>query len=287
MIESAVQFGPEQALIGVLTQPDGQTDVPEVAYLLFNAGVIPRIGTHRLNVKIARALGSRGEVTMRFDLSGQGDSRHVGGGGDFRAQAIRDLRAAMDHLEQTLGVRRFALIGVCSGAVNAYWTSLADARVSGLLMVDGFWYRSRWTRWVRHWKRFRAIPWSHVVAAVKRRLPGFGTAHKHQPDAADGLFAEDSALANPPREEFALAMGSLVARRTAVFLLYGGSVIDFYSYRGQFRDAFAGEPWLESVRCDYRPEIDHTFVSLEVQQNMIDLVLGWMPEVSKACRRLP
>ena len=284
MIESPVQFGSEQALIGVLTQPAVMTGTPEVVYLLFNAGVIPRIGTHRLNVKIARALGSHGQVTLRFDLSGQGDSRHVGGDGDFRAQAVRDLRAAMDHLEQTLGVRRFALIGVCSGAVNAYWTSLADARVAGVLMVDGFWYRSRWTRWVRHWKRFRAIPWSEVAAVVKRRIATLGAARANAPAAAADLFAEDSALANPPRQEFVRAMSELVARRTAVFLLYGGSVIDYYSYGGQFRDVFGGEPWLDAVRCDYRPEIDHTFVALDVQQRMVDLVVGWMPEVGRAGR---
>lgn len=286
MIESAVQFGPELALIGVLTQPDSLFGAPEVAYLLFNAGVIPRIGPHRLNVKIARALGSHGQVTLRFDLSGQGDSRHVGGEGDFRAQAVRDLRAAMDHLEQTLGVRRFALVGVCSGAVNAYWASLADARVAGVIMFDGFWYRSRWTRWVRHWKRFRAVPWPKAAAAVMRRFAALRTAAAGAEHSTVEMFSEDSTLANPSRNEFARAMSALVDRRVAVFLIYSGSIIDYYSYAGQFRAKFAGETWLDKVRCEFQPDIDHTFVALDVQCHMVELVLSWMPDVSQACRLL-
>jgi hypothetical protein len=251
--------------------------------LLFNAGVIPRFGPHRINVKLARALAAAGSVSMRFDLSGQGDSRGSIADGDFRAQGVRDIRAAMDYLEQQHGLRRFALVGICSGAVNAYWASLADERVVGVLMVDGFWYRSRWTLVVRHWKRFRAASWGAAGAALWRRLarllrlqePG-----RTMPRA--DLFEGDAGAANPPRAEFAAAMRALTARGVAVFFLYTGSMIDFYSYAAQFRHVFGGEPFADLVRCDYRPDIDHTFASIDTQQRFVELVKDWSASLQRS-----
>lgn len=276
MTETPQLFGSDASLVGVLTQPDGAPR-SEVAFLTFNAGVIPRIGPHRLNVKLARTLAKAGETSFRFDLSGQGDSRSaVDTEGDFWAQAVRDLRSAMDHLEQHFGIRQFALIGVCSGAVNVFAAAQADPRVVGVLMFDGHWYGTRWSRLVRHWKRFRDISWAEVVTAAVRRASGRLT-----PKAA-GLAPGESASANPPRDVFVRALQVLVDRRVAVFFMYSGSSIEYYSYAGQFRDAFGREAFFDKVRCDFRPDLDHTLISLAAQQRMIDVVSGWVPEVQRA-----
>ncbi|MGC4059415.1 MAG: hypothetical protein QM749_00565 [Aquabacterium sp.] len=233
---------------------------------------------------MARALAEAGHVVLRFDLSDVGDSPHQGKEGDFRTQAVRDLKTAMDHVTANTGVQRFVLIGICSGAVNAYWASQADERVVGILMMDGFWYLTALAKWVRRWKRFRASPWSAIPAAAWRSFFG---GKRARPKNDSSMFTADAITANPPKAEFAQAMQTLVSRRVSVFLVYSGSVLDYYSYGAQFRHAFADEPWVRQVRCELRPEIDHTVTSQASQRSLIDLVLEWMPEVKRQFEQMP
>lgn len=276
MTEAPQLFGPQGTLVGVLTRPERPSH-DEVAFLLFNAGVIPRLGPHRINVKLARALAASGAPVLRFDLSGHGDSPPSAQSGGHDS-GVHDLKAAMDHLEATLGIRRFALVGVCSGAVNAYRASLDDERVVGLLMFDGYWYRSRWTRWVRDYKHFRALA---PVPAVKAVLRSLRARWRAGPPAepAPTMFPEN---ANPPHAEFCQGMQRLVARGATVRVVYSGSVIDYYSYGAQWRHVFGGEPWYDRVRCDFMPELDHSFVEIEGQRRFIDAVLAWRPAVLSA-----
>lgn len=278
MIESPVQFGPQQSLVGVLTMP---SEPGPTAVLLFNAGVIPRIGPHRLNVKMARDLARRGHVVLRLDLAGQGDSRYVAVPGRDGVSAVADLRAAMDHVQQTTGVARFAVIGICSGALNGFAAALADERVVAVLMFDGFWYRSRWSHLVRDWKRLRDVSWREVMMAVRRRLTGALRSSGSAKDSA-GIFDGSEALANPPKASFVRDVGSLVDRGVALFFMYGGSVIDYYSYGAQFRHTFGRETWWGRVRCEFHPAFDHTFVSREAQQRMIRVVGAWLADLGSA-----
>ena len=74
--EQTFLFGDAKSLVGIVTDPatgNGRAERP--AALLLNAGLTYRVGPNRLYVKIARALASQGLVTLRFDLSGIGDSR--------------------------------------------------------------------------------------------------------------------------------------------------------------------------------------------------------------------
>lgn len=285
MIETACQFGPNQSLIGVLTTPEPTQASPKTAVVLFNAGVIPRYGPHRINVKLARDLVAKGLAVLRFDLSGVGDSPHQAGEGDFRAQAVRDIRSAMDHVTAATGVERFILIGICSGAVNAYWAAQADERVSGLMMIDGFWYPTRLSAWVRRWKRLQVTPWAKVFGAAWRSLLPRPAVPSDKAAVEPGLFDGDGTPPNPPKPDFSRVMQTLVDRGTAVFVLYTGSVLDFYSYGAQFRHAFAGQGWLSKVRSDLRSDIDHTVTSQDAQRRFIDLIATWvgqqMPPVDR------
>ena len=279
MTETPVLFGTDTSLVGVLTRPDSITS-SAVAYLMFNAGVLARIGPHRLHVKLARSLAEAGESSLRFDLSGQGDSRSAMTGSDYRAQAVRDIRDAMDHLESRFGFRHFALIGICSGAVNSFAAAREDTRIVGVLMFDGHNYSSRWSRPVRHWKRFRATGWASATAGLRRRLTAL-----LRSDAAPGreeLVEQADPSANPPRAEFARALQGLVDRSVAVFLIYSGTVIDYYSYANQFRDVFGREAFFRHVRCELHTAIDHTLISLEAQRRMITVVRDWTADVRRA-----
>lgn len=278
MNELPLVFGPLSNLIGMLALPVLEGS-PPLAVLLFNAGVVPRIGPHRLNVRLARALAAAGHACLRFDLAGHGDSKGVAGESDFRVQSVADLRCAMDHLERTHGIRRFALLGVCSGAVAAFSAALADPRVAGVLMFDGHWYRSRWTTLVWRWKRLRHATWPMLAASLRRRLAARG---KSAPPPS--LFEAGPAPANPPREVFASGLQALVEREVSVLLMYSGSVMECYSYRAQFRDVFGREPFFDAVRCEFHPDIDHTFLTGEMQRRMVERVRAWADEVAARLR---
>jgi hypothetical protein len=60
-----------------------------------------------------------------------------------------------------------------------------------------------------------------------------------------------------------------------VYFIYSGSIIHLFNYEAQFRDTFARQPFLDAVRCDYRPDIDHTVTTLDCQRKLLELVAGW------------
>ena len=136
-------LGAEANLIGVLSEPDRALpspapprSTPRPVVILLNAGVLHRVGPHRLHVNLARRLAARGITSLRLDLSGIGDSPSVPGARSFRESAVADTKAAMDQLAVELGAERFVLFGLCSGADNALATAEVDPRVVGVVVID-------------------------------------------------------------------------------------------------------------------------------------------------------
>ena len=140
MTQSIAQFGPNRALVGVLTEPERlRKDRPAV--LLMNAGLLHRVGPHRLNRDLAAALASDGHLVMRFDFTGIGDSERPVSERDqtpasFEEQIVSETCAAMDHLATTRGVNRFVLAGMCLGADAALRTALTDSRAMAIVLIN-------------------------------------------------------------------------------------------------------------------------------------------------------
>lgn len=269
-------FGPGGALVGILTMPaDAVAHAPLM--LLGNAGALPRQGPHRMSVRIARALADVGIASLRFDFAGHGDSQSIGNPQGVRAQSVLDMKSAMDWAARETGTSRFLIFGICSGAVNAYDTALADERIAGLLMFDGFWYRSRWTGLARHVRRAREVGLRNVLAAVGRRIaPAKPAKTTEAPESSGAQVLDSETFGNPPIADFVNAIQKLVDRETDVLFVYGGTVVEYYSYAGQFQDVFGRYPFYPHVSCEYHPVIDHTFISRHAQQRMIALICDWV-----------
>lgn len=276
MTQQIATFGPNGTLLGVLSMPkDIQAGAPVV--LLTNSGVLSRQGPHRINVRIAHALQDAGIPTLRFDLSGHGDSQPIANVDGDRVQAVADMKSAMDWVQKKTSISRFYVFGICSGAVNAYDAAQADERVAGIMMLDGLWYRSRWTLPMRHYKRAKVVGWGGSIAAVRRRI--FPNSSSDQAvDAAPVIdfLPGDDAYGNPPKPAFVKTMQRLIERGTSVFFIYGGSVLDYYSYNGQFKHVFGRHAFFPHVRCEYHPEIDHTLISRHAQKRLIELICDWV-----------
>jgi alpha-beta hydrolase superfamily lysophospholipase len=130
-----------ERLAGILTQPDASIGEQQLCAVLLNAGAVRRIGHNRQYVEIARRWAERGVPTLRFDVTGVGDSAGPEGlYGPRDAFQRRDLahqvRAAFDELERRGLPPRFIVGGVCSGAYWGLHAALDDERVRGLLLVN-------------------------------------------------------------------------------------------------------------------------------------------------------
>lgn len=273
--ERIVRLGADERVVGIVTLPAApRQNMP--AFLLMNAGVVHRIGPHRINVKLARQLASDGIASLRIDLSGLGDSPASNEPQHGGQQALRDLRLGMAYLEQTQGVRRFVVFGICSGAVNGYRLALDDDRVSGLFMLDGYMFATWKTHLRRRLARLHALPWR---ALVRKPLKWLRPA-----PPPDGLGEDDndSHLGHPTRAQFRDAMNTLVRRGTQIYLVFTGSFLEYYNYDAQLGDTFGGSYFYERVHHRYMPDVDHTVTSLSAQRQVLQSVHEWLQSLRLA-----
>lgn len=138
VVERPVAFGADGGLFGMLAEPSAKPTHTDTAVLMLNVGGNYRIGPNRNYVKAARELAVAGYRTLRFDVSGIGDSRtEAGFSGDsmYRDRATVDVSAAIDMLAAR-GCTRFFLMGICSGSYLAFQTALKDARVNGIMLTN-------------------------------------------------------------------------------------------------------------------------------------------------------
>jgi pimeloyl-ACP methyl ester carboxylesterase len=271
MKEISAAFGNERHLVGTVTLPQQHSGT--VGFVIVNAGVIHRIGQHRWHVKLARHMAGLGFPAIRFDPAGQGDSRVPRDAASFKEQGVRDARAAMDHLADVAGVKQFVIGGICSGAEAGFNTALADPRVVGLWMLDGFAFPTGRTRWMRYLLKLNSMAPREIVARGWHKL----VSRRPTPavEAGSPAAAAEKVGDAPPVDRFARSLQAIADRGVAVYFLYSGSIIHLFNYSTQLHDRFAGHRFLESVRVDFRPDIDHTVTALACQREVTRLVAAW------------
>lgn len=277
MLELAASFGPSKHLSGTLALPEDGSVARDTAFLMFNAGVIHRIGPHRFNVKLARRLASLGWPSLRFDLAGQGDSDVSPVSQPFQRQIVADLRAAMDHLQRTTGIERIVIAGICSGAHRGLAAAQEDERVVGLWMLDGFSYptrKSRLQRYLRLLERNPSGTLSSWVSWPWQQLQQRLAATSRSADAAEPVEIDYGSV-TPPREQFVRMLETVTRRGGHLFEMHSGNALWRYSYQGQFADAFGHLELAQRVRSDFLPDIDHTLTRGEVQRRVIDAIVEW------------
>lgn len=272
MREQIVRFGADGALVGVLTRPDRNSELAGTVFLIPNSGMIHRVGPRRVSVKLARRLAEEGASSFRLDLPGVGDSGHVGGELDPRSRITSALVEAMDALTERTGATRFGIIGICSGGINGFWAAVADPRISGVLMYDGFSYSSRLSAAAYFWRRAIGLNATELVDAAARRL---ATVVKGRSRGQQAMSLANLDSANPPKAEFVLHVNQLVQRGCVLCFFYGGGAPKHYSYARQFADVFGKEDFFPHVSHLYRPALDHMLSTLAAQDVFIKEIVEW------------
>src|SRR5688572_9512999 len=87
--DEALRLGPDGQLVGILSHPaGGRARTPHApAVIVLNAGVLHRVGPHRLHVSLTRRLAVQGFASVRLDLGGIGDSVATSDAATFRESA--------------------------------------------------------------------------------------------------------------------------------------------------------------------------------------------------------
>jgi alpha-beta hydrolase superfamily lysophospholipase len=164
--ESALQFGSDRHLFGVLTSGARGKDRP--AILMFNAGSAHHVGPNRIYVGLARHLAAAGFDSLRFDLESLGDSVLRAPGREnypYPHTATSDAGAALDLLKSR-GYNRIIALGLCSGAHTTFHAGLqfTDHPIEELILINPMSF---------YWKEGNSLDTSRRfedVAAYKRSM---------------------------------------------------------------------------------------------------------------------
>ncbi len=287
-MERVVEFGGGEEgdatgdrLVGVLNRP-GDNDVVyrRPAALLFNAGIVHRIGPHRLNVKLARALAAKGVASLRFDISGLGDSAPAPAGAHYETQALEDIVAAADVLEADGARAGFIAIGMCSGADNAYRAALADPRFVGLTLLDPYAYGTPRAKVARamekatdlgRWKR--AI--GRTLGGGQDSSAGVAAVQSESTEATDAAPEADNGRVYPPLADFGRDLQALTTRDVKILIRYTTYVEEFLTDPSHFRDAFGAFDFAGNLDVDVDRRADHTYVRLAAQQRLFSRISSW------------
>lgn len=264
-----MRLGEHRTLVAIASAPAMPRGVPAV--LLVNAGVIHRIGPHRLHVRLARRLAQAGHPALRMDLSGIGDSGALPERLGFRASSVADIRTAIDHLGAGDPAASAIVFGICSGADNALAAAEADPRIVGLVLIDPPCYVSTRARLralrsrLRHPAAWLALP-AKLLKRVRVRLS----------PSADALDASSGGRQPPPQEEYGRQLTGLVARDVRILSIYSSAQGVRYNHADQLYE------WFPELRGKldslYYPDANHTFTETAQQAALISAVTDW-------CRR--
>lgn len=277
--EKAVRFGTSASLIGVLTEAAAGTPADgRPAVIFLNSGILHRVGSCRLHVRLARALSAAGFHTLRFDYSGIGDSDQRKDSLPFEESAVVETREAMDYLSKAKGATRFILIGLCSGADMAHETAVADERVAGMVLLDAWAYKTMGYKLRRYGPKLLDFgAWRHSVgvrwklwrgthpASARACIPGSEAVEYELPTYVREF---------PPRDRVAKDLRGFVARGMELYYIWTGGLQE-YNHRGQHERTFRDVRFGKLLREEWLSDADHIVTGLHHQAYLAEHVVKW------------
>jgi dienelactone hydrolase len=262
-IESIKQFA-DGRLCGIASLPKSPKSYP-TAVIVLNAGMLHRSGPFRVSTNLCRTLAERGFISFRFDLSNIGDSLPQAGYSEQNNNDISDIRAAMDLLQREFGVDRFILSGLCTGADNAHKAALADARVKGIVMMDGYgfptprFYLQRLTGLLSNPPR--------VLKTIKDR---FSTAYETDEESLAFTWTM------PEKQALEQELATLISRKTPMLYTYTGAVRNYYTYPEQMTDSFPALDLQKYLTVLCYPQADHTMTLSSDRTRISNDICDWI-----------
>jgi len=273
--EKTCLFGEASHLAGIVAEPEVPPGALRGALILVSAGLVPKFGPFRLYTEIARRLAREGIVTLRFDLDGIGDSRHAHAGLSLRERTARDVRAAVDFVRAHYDVGDLVLGGLCSGAEDSFRSAENDPRITGVVMIDPFAYRTRGflPRHVLH----RAVRRTRRALGLYRPIPPVRASRNGRERVVNYSYMN--------RDESTRILRALIARRVRVHFVYTGGARQVFNHPGQLQAMFEEVDFDRLVTVDHFPDLEHTQMLESDRCCIVDAVsrrLRWVASESDA-----
>jgi predicted ATP-grasp superfamily ATP-dependent carboligase/alpha-beta hydrolase superfamily lysophospholipase len=288
LIDTACRFGENDYLFGIHTQlATSPASLPMI--VMFNAGVVHRVGPNRLYTLLSRNMAALGFPVFRCDIEGLGDSvlrAHGRENHPYPDGALKDAETILDFLRKRFGAQQFILMGLCSGAYLSFTTGLskADHSITELLLInpltfkwtegdsldtDNFrhvaYYRgsmrsgSRWLKLLRGQVNFLKIG-KVVLSHLRTQFQSYSSAliERIYPKAG-------SLLSNQLRELFGRKL------RVSLFVSSGDPGWDMVTANA--RQAAKLGLKRDSLSIQFIPDADHTFTSEAARMRLVNGLL--------------
>ena len=289
--EQVILLGKRKSLVGIVAQGstgdsaggDSCSRLP--AIVILNSGIIHRVGPNRMFVRLSRQLAVAGHLVVRFDLSGIGDSEPRDDGLAPLDATLADIREVLDSLEATRQVRRFILIGLCSGADHSVVYGGQDPRVVGMVLIDPSIPRTR-GYYVRHY-RGRVLRWQSWLNFACGRHPfwkalgrSIAPAAPESPDREDLQGGLPDVQDSQVRTFLANAYARAAAAGVDIMAVFTGGREDRHNEAIQLLEAFPQVAFGSRLRLEFMGSADHTFTSEAARGSVLALISAWIGEHS-------
>lgn len=265
MKELACQFGENKRLVGVVTEPEN-INMDKPIMILVNAGLLSKIGPHRLYVLMARKLAELGYVTLRFDLGGVGDSREI----NFSSQTLEekkilDIETAINYMSTMYDNSGFILGGLCSGAEDSFRFAVHDKRIKGLFLIDANAYKT--ARSSIQYGAYRPIrKLLKVLGWYTRRKTSSGM---------EESSAEIGFLDPLPKKESEAKLKKLLNRHVSLKYVFTGGVYDNYNYKDQIYDMYDIER-TDLIEVETYPNMGHLPLLESDKDKLVSSLAQWL-----------
>ena len=279
MKESAVLFGDQKSLVGVVSDPEGQSN--GLGLLFMNAGFTHHVGPQRMYVRFARRAAEMGFTSLRFDNSGIGDSPRRADNLPFPDSVIKDANDAMNFLQSTRGIDKCVLTGVCWGADNSVRVCSVDPRAVAVAAVDFYAVPS-----LRH--LLRVYPrrllarqsWANLFrgesSIFERTLGVIGGAVK-------SIKKEETAgdvLPSLPPPVVLEKMSQMIDRGVHLCFAYASGAVSYDQYTSRFRKRMNELEQTGRMEVKVFPAADHLFTFRYNQAKLWEFLEAWLAKIA-------
>ncbi len=267
-MDQAVVFGDYEHLVGVFDKPSSCT-VPDTAVMMITPGMLHHAGPFRLHVDLARSLSRQAIASLRFDLSGIGESLGVGASGQSLQRAASEIRQAIDYLEREHAINQVIVFGLCSGADDALFATTLDDRIVGLISLDGLGYRTPryyWHRLINHYAARMVRP-RELKRIAHRILDRGESVPRSLPVGSD---VREYPVRNLATEQLSM----LADRGVRMHFIYTGGVADYYNHAEQFFHMFPSLVDRAGISTRFFESMDHTAFLCEDREQLVDHIVA-------------
>jgi pimeloyl-ACP methyl ester carboxylesterase len=262
-MDKPLVFGKLKHLIGV----ENIVKNSSIAVIMMTPGMLHNTGPFRLHVDMAQNLEQHGISSLRFDISGIGESLGVGTSGKSIDRAATEAIEAMDYLMDSTGIEQFILFGLCSGADDSIQAALKDKRVKGVISLDGAAYKT--TRF----KYKEACLMARKMLSISKWVNKFHHLTGNSKTPASLAMGSDIREFPETAEQACKELQQLVDSEVQLHFIYTGGT-EYYNYSQQFYDMLPNMKWKGTESTEYFSQMDHVVMLCEDRKLLIDHIIA-------------